>query len=79
MDDSPLADRLTKGFKDLIVRSIFYFIGLMIAFAVADLSPYGRWGVYWMMVSMGVLAVYWTAVWLLQLAWSRYPRSSNSN
>lgn len=79
MDDSPLADRLTKGFKDLIVRFILYFIGFMIAVAVADLSPYDRYGVYWMMVFAGGVAVYFIIVMLLQLAWSRYRRSSNSN
>jgi hypothetical protein len=77
MDNVSLSDRLIKGFKDLIVRFIVIFVGFMIAGGVARLSPYDPWGVYWMMIFAGVLAVYVIIVGLLQVAWSRYRRSPN--
>jgi hypothetical protein len=74
MDEIPLIDRLIKGFKVGIVR----VIGVGIAgVVVAGNVPYGA---YWRVgVFLGIVAVYWVIVWLLQLAWLRYCRSPNSN
>ena len=69
MADIPLYDRLIKGFKDGIVR----VIGLAIAGVAAGYTPYGpAWRVA---VFLGVVAVYWINVWLLQLAWSHFRGS----
>lgn len=73
MDDIPLTDRLIKGFKVGIVR----VLGVGIAGVIASNVPYGAYGRVG--VFLGLVAVYWTVVWLLQLAWSHYRRSSDSN
>ncbi len=71
MADFPLSDRLISGFKAGIVR----ILGVGIALVAATNGPYVG---YWRgAVFLGVVAVYWLIVWLLQLAWLRYRNAPN--
>jgi hypothetical protein len=71
MGDIPYSDRLIKGFKAGIVRVIGVGIGLLVAMNVPG-AGYWRGAIF-----LGVVAVYWLIVWLLQLAWLRHRRSPN--
>jgi hypothetical protein len=71
MGNIPYLDRLIEGFKAGIVRVIGVGIGLVVALNVTNV-----W--YWRgAIFLGVVAVYWLTVWLLQLAWLHYRRSPN--
>jgi hypothetical protein len=73
MDDIPRAARLIKGFKDRIWDAIAVF------FAVPFMI-YAPYPFLWRLaICLVVLFIYWVIVRLLQLAWSHYQRSSNSN
>jgi hypothetical protein len=77
MDIKPYLGRLIAGLKDAIADITKIAIGIFIALAVAGLSPYDRYGVYWMMIFAGVQVVYGIIVWPLQIAWSRWGTSQN--
>jgi hypothetical protein len=62
MSNAPYSDRLMNRFKSGIVGAIGVFIGLVVAQHVTNV-----W--YWRgAIFLGVVAVYWLIVWLLQLA-----------
>lgn len=75
MGKLPYSDRLIMWLKDAIKSLIVYFVGIMIAYTVA--ARYPQFSAHWWMTVVGMLAAYLVVLWLLQLAWSRYRRSSN--
>jgi predicted MFS family arabinose efflux permease len=76
MDIKPYWDKLIKGVKNAIVELIMLAIGSFIGVVIAG-HWYERHSWNWFVTMFVVMVAYMLVLWLLQLAWSRYRRSSN--